>query len=86
MRCSTSREKESADQLLVYPGFLAAPVDYYASGALDTSTTFATDPAWIITVADRAPEIEQWVAESGYEITDRVNFVSVDVWRVERVD
>ena len=78
------RERDPSEQLLVYPAFLAAPVDYYATGAFDTGDTFATDPVWIVTVADRAPEVEQWVAHSGYEITDRVNFTSVDVWRAER--
>ena len=80
------REKPPAQQLLVYPSFLAAPVDYYASGPFDTGETFTTDTAWIITVADRAPEIEEWVARSGYEVADRANFINVDVWRVEKVD
>jgi mannosyltransferase len=80
------REKAPTHQLLVYPGFLAAPVDYYATGPIDTGERFTTDPAWIITVADRAPEIEEWVTRSGYEIADRANFINVDVWRVEKVD
>ena len=80
------KEKAPTHQLLVYPGVLAAPVDYYATGPIDTGERFTTDPAWIITVADRAPEIEEWVARSGYEIADRANFINVDVWRVEKVD
>ncbi len=80
------REKEPADQLLAYPGFLLAPVDYYASGPVDTGETFTTSPAWILTVADRAPEIEELVARSGYEVSERANFVSVETWRVEKAD
>lgn len=78
------REKAPADQLVVYPSFLTAPVDYYANGPFDTGETFTTDPAWILTVGDRASEIEEWVARSGYEVADRANFISVDVWRVNK--
>jgi hypothetical protein len=78
------RVKQPSDQLLVYPNWLAAPVDYYARSSVDTSQTLTGERAWVLTVSDRAPEIEQWVAGSGYEIADRANFVSVDVWVVEK--
>ena len=78
------QEKTPAEQLLAYPSFLIAPVDYYASGPVDTGDSFTTSPAWVLTVADRAQEIEDWAARSGYEVTDRANFVSVEAWRVEK--
>jgi mannosyltransferase len=78
------RENQPADQLFVYPGWLAAPADYYAERPLETDERLAGERAWVLTVSDRAQEVEQWVAESGYEVTDRANFVSVDVWEVER--
>ena len=70
----------------MFPSFLAAPVSYYASSPFDTGETFTTDPAWIITTSDRAPEIEEWVGRSGYKVADHANFIDVDVWRVEKVD
>jgi len=80
------REKLASDQLLVYPGWLGDPVIYYASSAVDTSELPTGDRAWVITLTERAPEVEQWVAGAGYEVAERTNFVSVDVWRVAKPD
>jgi mannosyltransferase len=78
------REKKPTDQLLAYPSFLLAPVDYYASGPVDNGDTLTTSTAWILTVADRAQEVEDLTARSGYQVADRANFVSVEAWRVEK--
>ena len=78
------RQKQPDEQLLAYPSFLAAPVDYYTQEPVDTSDTLTSDRAWIVTVTDRAAEIEAMLAEAGYRAAERSNFVSVEVWRVEK--
>ncbi len=78
------RERQPSEQLLVYPGWLYAPVTYYANAPPDTSETLSTDRAWVVSLTDRGPEIEAWVAGSGYEVAERSNFVSVETWRVVR--
>jgi mannosyltransferase len=78
------RQKKPTEQLIAYPSFLLAPVDYYASGPVETEETLTTSPAWILTVADRAPEVEDLAARSGYKVADRANFVSVEAWRLEK--
>jgi hypothetical protein len=78
------QQKQPTDQLLAYPSFLLAPVDYYAGGPVDTGENLTTDTAWVLTVADRAPEIEDLAARSGYQVADRSNFVSVEAWKLEK--
>jgi uncharacterized membrane protein len=77
-------QRTPADQLLAYPSFLLAPVDYYEDGPVDTGGTLTASTAWILTVADRAPEIEDLAAQSGYQVADRANFVSVEAWRLDK--
>jgi mannosyltransferase len=78
------RERQPSEQLLVYPGWLYAPVTYYSEEPPDTSEVLTTDRAWVVSLTDRAAEIEAWVSGSGYDVAERTSFVSVETWRVER--
>jgi hypothetical protein len=78
------QQRSASEPVLVYPGFLTAPVDYYARDRVETADVLQTNAAWIVSVGDRASEIEQLVADSGYEVSERTNFASVDVWHVSR--
>ena len=78
------QKKTPAEQLLANPSLLLAPVDYYASGPVDTGDSFATSPAWY----SRSPTVHRrsrtGLRGPGYEVTDRANFVSVEAWRAEK--
>jgi mannosyltransferase len=78
------RERQPSEQLLVYPGWLYAPVTYYAEAPPDTSEVLSTDRAWVVSLADRATEIEAWASGSGYEVAEKSSFVSVETWRLEK--
>jgi mannosyltransferase len=79
------REKGPADPIHVHPSFLTAPVDFYADAPVETGA-LSGERAWIVTLEDRAAEVEQLAAESGYEVAEHSNFVSVGAWRVEKTD
>jgi mannosyltransferase len=80
------RRRAPSEQLLVYPGWLYAPVTYYADDPPDTSEELSSDRAWVVSLADRAGEIEAWAAGSGYDVAARSSFVSVETWRLEKRD
>jgi mannosyltransferase len=75
-------EKQPEEQVLVHPYWLAPPVEYYAEEPPDTET-LSGRRAWVISLTERAGEIEQLAADSQYRIADSRNFVSVHVWEVE---
>jgi mannosyltransferase len=76
------REKQPQDQVFVHPHWLAPSVDYYTESPADTGQLSA-ERAWVISLTDRTADVEQLAAESQYRIAGSVNFVSVQVWRVE---
>ena len=76
--------KRSDDQLLVYPGWLAAPVSYYANSEVETSEAPIADRAWVVTFYDRVAEAESWAAEAGYSVEDRVSFGQISVFLLTR--
>jgi hypothetical protein len=75
-------EKRPEEQVLVHPHWLAPPVEYYAEAPPDTET-LSGRRAWVISLTERAGEIEQLAADSQYRIAGSRNFVSVHVWAVE---
>ena len=75
-------EKRPDEQVLVHPFWLASPVEYYAEEPPDTETLTGRR-AWVISLTERAGEVEQLAADSEYRIADSRNFVSVNVWEVE---
>jgi mannosyltransferase len=75
-------EKQPEEQVLVHPHWLAPPVEYYAETPPDTET-LSGRRAWVISLTERAGEIEQLAADSQYRIAGSRNFVSVHVWEVE---
>jgi uncharacterized membrane protein len=77
------REKRAGERVFVYPWWQADSVTYYASSNADTSETLRGDRAWVVSLSERGAEVDQWVAASGYEVTDHKPFAGVDVWRVE---
>jgi mannosyltransferase len=77
------REKQPQEQLLVHPDWLSSPVEYYAETPPATGE-LTGDPAWVISLTDRSTDVEQLAAGSQYRIADAVNFVSVQVWRMEK--
>lgn len=58
--------KRPGDQLLAYPGWLSAPVAYYANSPVDTSEQPTADRVWVVTFNDRVSEAQNWAAEAGY--------------------
>ena len=79
------QQKLPDEKVFVHPGWLGDPVSYYASSQPDTSDSLAGDRAWVVTLADRAPAVEEWVAASGYEVNERQSaFAGVGIWRVEK--
>ena len=76
--------KRSNDQLLVYPGWLAAPVSYYANSDVDPSEAPIADRAWVVTFYDRVAEAESWAAEAGYSVADRLSFGQISVFLLTR--
>ena len=76
--------KRSNDQLLAYPGWLAAPVSYYANSDVETSEAPIADRAWVVTFYDRVAEAESWAAEAGYSVADRLSFGQISVFLLTR--
>jgi mannosyltransferase len=74
--------KEPEEQVLAHPNWLAPAVEYYAEEPPDTET-LSGRRAWVISLTERAAEVEQLAADSQYRIADSRNFVSVHVWEVE---
>jgi mannosyltransferase len=75
-------EKKPDEHMLVHPHWLAPPVEYYAEAPPETET-LSGQRAWVISLTERAGEIEQLAADSQYRIAGSRNFVSVHVWEVE---
>ncbi len=80
------RTKRSDDQLLPYPGWLAAPVTYYASSEVDTSEVPVADRAWVVTNVDGVAEAESWAAEAGYSVASRRTFGEISIFLLTRAD
>ena len=74
------------DQLLVYPGWLSAPVVHYTKSYVDTSEAPKAERAWVVTFVDRVGEAEGWISESGYSIEETRNFGEIYVMRLAKRD
>jgi mannosyltransferase len=78
------RTKQPDEQLLVYPGWLSAPVVHYTSSNVDTSETPTAERAWVVTYVDRVGEAQGWLDEAGYSVEKTLNFGQVYVLQLAK--
>jgi hypothetical protein len=74
----------SGEQMLVYPGWMGDPAVYYARSEVDLTERFKRDRARVVALVQDESMVRDWVIGGGYQIVDRRNFGSIDVWRVQR--
>ena len=73
--------KQPGEPLVVHPDWLSPSVEFYAAEE-PARGSLSGSQAWVVSLAERAPEVEQLAADSKYAIAESRNFVSVQVWRV----
>lgn len=75
--------KQPGEPLVVHPDWLSPSVEFYAAEE-PARSSLSGSRAWVVSLTERAPEVEQLAADSQYAIAESRNFVSVQVWRVEK--